>query len=96
MFINLKIKTVYVFKKHTISDGGITISFNPKDDSVYLIGTGEGNVHKCTTEYSSMFTKTYIAHTMPVYNVCWNSYVPTIFLTCAADWFVKLWDQNST
>ena len=81
---------------YIILDAGRSISFNPKDGTVYLIGTDEGLVYKCTTEYSSMFTKTYNAHTMPVYNLCWNSFVPSVFLTCAADWSVKVWDQNST
>ena len=79
-----------------VLDGGKCISFNPKDESIFLIGTDEGIVYKCTTEFSSIFINTYSAHTMPVYNVCWNSYIPSIFLTCAADWLIKIWDEKST
>ena len=77
-------------------DGGKCISFNPKDESIFLIGTDGGNVYQCTTDYSSIFINTYVAHNMPVYNVCWNHYVPSIFLTCAADWLIKIWDEKST
>ena len=36
-------------------DGGKCISFNPKDESIFLIGTDGGNVYQCTTDYSSIF-----------------------------------------
>ena len=78
------------------ADGGRCFSFSPKDDTIYLVGTDDGVVYKCTTEYSSLFLKTYEAHTMPVYSICWNPFVPSIFLTCAADWLIKIWDERST
>ena len=76
------------------ADGGRCIAFNPGDDAFFLIGTEEGIVYRCTTEYST-FLDSYIAHNVPVYNICWNTYVPTIFITCAAEWTVKIWNQNS-
>ena len=78
------------------SDGGTCISFNPKDDTIFLVGTESGTVYKCTTEYSSIFLETYLAHTMPLYNICWNTYIPSIFLTCAAEMIIKIWDEKST
>ena len=36
-------------------DGGRCVSFNPNDDSMFLVGTDEGLIYKCTTEYSSRF-----------------------------------------
>ena len=32
---------------------------------------------------------------MPIYNMDWNRYVPSIFLSCAAEWTIKIWDHNS-
>jgi hypothetical protein len=29
------------------------VAFNPNDDSMFLVGTDEGLIYKCTTEYSS-------------------------------------------
>lgn len=78
-----------------ISDGGRCIAFNPNDDTLFLVGTDEGIVYKCTTEYSSKFLMTYEAHNTPIYNICWNPFLPSIFLTCASEWIIKIWDHNS-
>ena len=78
-----------------VSDGVRSISFKPDDDTIFLVGTDEGLVYKCTTEYSSKFLHTYKAHETPVYNIVWNTYVPSIFMTCAAEWHLKIWDYGS-
>ena len=52
-------------------------------------------VYLCTTEYSSKFLATFEAHSTPVYTIKWNTFIPNIFLTCAAEWLVKVWDINS-
>ena len=85
----MKLKSIY------ISDGGRCMAFKPDDDRVFLVGTDEGLVYKCTTEYSSQYLMTYPAHPAPIYNICWNTYVPTVFLTCASEWMVKMWDQDT-
>ena len=69
---------------------------NPADDTMFLVGTDEGLIYKCTTEYSSKYLETYPAHNTPIYNIAWNRYVPSIFITCAAEWMIKIWDHNST
>ena len=35
------------------ADGGRCVAFNPNDDTMFLVGTDEGIIYKCTTEYSS-------------------------------------------
>ncbi len=72
------------------------MTFNPTDSSMFLVGTDEGFVYKCTTEYSSKYLSTYPAHNTPIYNMAWNQYVPSVFLTCGAEWMVKIWDHNAT
>ena len=37
----------------------------------------------------------YEGHDMNVYAVKYNYYHPRAFLSCSADWTVKLWDHNS-
>ena len=71
------------------------MTFNPGDDTMFLVGTDEGLIYKCTTEYSSKYLETYHAHNTPIYNIAWNRYVPSIFLTCAAEWMIKIWDLAS-
>ena len=78
------------------SEGGRCVTFNPNDSSMFLVGTDEGFIYKCTTEYSSKYLETYPAHNTPIYNIAWNQYVPSVFLTCGAEWMVKIWDHNAT
>ena len=40
-------------------DSGRAISFKPDDDSTFLVGTDEGMVYLCTTQYSSRYLNTY-------------------------------------
>ena len=75
-------------------DGGRCVAFNPGNETIFLVGTDEGLIYKCTTEYSSKFLGTYVAHNTPIYNVAWNSFVPSIFLTCASEWMIKIWDHK--
>ena len=56
------------------------------------MGTELGRVYYCTTEYSSEFLATFPAHHSPVYSIQWNSFIPDIFLSCGADWEIKIWD----
>ena len=75
-------------------DSGRALSFKPDDDSIYLVGTDEGQIHLCTTEYASQFLNTYEAHNTPIYNIQWNTFLPNIFITCAAEWGIKIWDKD--
>ncbi len=77
-------------------EGGRCVTFNPNDETMFLVGTDEGQIYKCTTEYSSKYLETYQAHNTPIYNIAWNSYVPSVFLTCGAEWMIKIWDHNTT
>jgi len=58
------------------------------------VGTERGLIHKCSKAYSSQYMDTYVAHSMAVYKVAWNTFHPKIFITCSADWSVKIWDHN--
>eukprot|EP00201_Polytomella_parva_P000559 CAMPEP_0175076480 /NCGR_PEP_ID=MMETSP0052_2-20121109/22753_1 /TAXON_ID=51329 ORGANISM="Polytomella parva, Strain SAG 63-3" /NCGR_SAMPLE_ID=MMETSP0052_2 /ASSEMBLY_ACC=CAM_ASM_000194 /LENGTH=591 /DNA_ID=CAMNT_0016345629 /DNA_START=118 /DNA_END=1893 /DNA_ORIENTATION=- len=76
--------------------GGCCMDFNkmPGQDSIYLVGTEEGAIHKCSKAYSSQYLSTYLAHNLAVYSVKWNPFQQNSFLSASADWTVKLWDAN--
>ena len=78
-----------------ILDGGQALAFKPDDDTKFLVGTDQGMVYYCTTEYSSEFLARFSAHKAPVYSIVWNTFDPVIFLTCAAEWVIKIWDVTS-
>merc|ERR1712228_54281 len=82
-----------VFRKSS----GFCVDFprhDPSTDGTYLVGTEDGLVHKCSTSYTETFMDTYYGHSGPVYKVRCNPYSSHAFLTCSADWTMKLWTTN--
>lgn len=77
-----------------ILDSGTCIALHPVDQSLFLIGTEEGFIYKCSTAYLSMYLFTYAAHQMPVHRLDFNKYSPNIFASCSADWSIKVWEDN--
>lgn len=75
--------------------GGCCFDFNKKSEHLFLVGTEEGKIHKCSKAYSGQYLQTYTGHHMQVYAVKWNPSSDSCFLSCSADWTVKLWDQSA-
>merc|ERR1719181_2425890 len=75
--------------------GGCCFDFNKTSDHLFIVGTEEGRLHKCSKAYNSQYLETYAGHAMGVYNVMWNAYHPRVFLSASADWTLKIWDHNS-
>ena len=73
---------------------GTCFDFNKQQDYLFIVGTEEGKIHKCSKSYSNQFLDTFDAHHMAVYSVRWNTFHPKIFISCSADWSVKIWDAN--
>jgi len=76
-----------VFRKSS----GFCVDFPRHDSSTYLVGTEDGLVHRCSTSYNEQYLDTYKAHSGPVYRVRCNPFMSHAFLTCSADWTMKLW-----
>jgi len=64
-------------------------------DFIFIVGTEEGTIHKCSTAHRSGYLLSYLGHDMAVYSVQWNKVNPTIFLSSSADWTVNLWHTDS-
>ena len=76
--------------------GGSSFDFNTKLDNLFLVGTEEGNIHSCSKAYSGQYIKSYDGHHMGVHAIQWNPFHEDIFISCSADWTVKIWDHNSS
>uniref|UniRef100_A0A8C8VEA4 Dynein axonemal intermediate chain 4 n=1 Tax=Pelusios castaneus TaxID=367368 RepID=A0A8C8VEA4_9SAUR len=74
---------------------GMCFDFHPRDTNIYLAGTEEGHIHKCSCSYNEQFLETYRAHKGPVYKIAWNPFSTDMFLSCSADWSIILWRQDS-
>ncbi|XP_078119915.1 dynein axonemal intermediate chain 4-like [Sander vitreus] len=73
---------------------GLCFDFHPTDASVYLVGTWEGLIHKCSCSNSQQFLETFRKHFCPVNRVTWSPLSPDVFLSCSADWTIQLWKQD--
>ncbi|XP_072517913.1 dynein, axonemal, intermediate chain 1, paralog 2 isoform X2 [Salminus brasiliensis] len=73
---------------------GTSFDFHKQIDYLFLVGTEEGLIHKCSKSYSSQFLETYAAHNMAVDAVKWNHFHPKVFISCSSDWTVKIWDHT--
>lgn len=65
--------------------------FNPYQDHLFLVGTEEGKIHLCSKAFSGQYLETYEGHYLAVYAVKWNTFDPKVFLSCSADWTIKMW-----
>ncbi|XP_044530697.1 dynein axonemal intermediate chain 4 [Gracilinanus agilis] len=74
---------------------GMCFAFHPKDTNLYLAGTEEGHIHKCSCSYNEQYLDTYKGHKGPVYRLAWNPFCHHAFLSCSADWGVSLWHQDN-
>jgi len=73
---------------------GTSFDFHKAIDYLFLVGTEEGKIQKCSKAYSSKYVGSYDAHHMAVYSVRWNHFHTKIFVSCSADWTVKIWDHT--
>ncbi|XP_067846473.1 dynein axonemal intermediate chain 4 isoform X4 [Heptranchias perlo] len=73
---------------------GMCFAFHPKETNIYLAGTEEGYIHKCSCSYNEQFLETYGVHQGPVYKVTWSPFSLDTFLSCSADWSIHVWSQE--
>ncbi|XP_045418901.1 dynein axonemal intermediate chain 1 isoform X2 [Lemur catta] len=73
---------------------GTAFDFHKEIDYMFLVGTEEGKIYKCSKSYSSQFLDTYDAHNMAVDAVSWNPFHTKVFMSCSSDWTVKIWDHT--
>jgi WD40 repeat protein len=70
---------------------GLCLDVPEAKNNVYMVGTDDGVIHKCSTAYTEQDIERYTGHTGPVYQVRTNGFVEEVFLSCAADWTIRLW-----
>ncbi|XP_069737048.1 dynein axonemal intermediate chain 1-like [Phaenicophaeus curvirostris] len=73
---------------------GTSFDFHKKIDYLFLVGTEEGKIYKCSKYYSRQFLDVFEAHHMAVDSVRWNPYHLKVFISCSSDWTVKIWDHT--
>eukprot|EP01041_Mallomonas_annulata_P001489 gene1489-2870_t len=99
----LVVTTLMALKRGGVGEGwisrqaaGLGFDFVPGDSSTYVVGTEEGQVHRCSVSYSEQYLDTYEAHNGPVYRIRFSSRWPDVFLTSSADWTMGLYHIRSS
>lgn len=69
---------------------GLALDFVPGDSATYVVGTEEGQVHRCSVSYSEQYLDTYEPHNGPVYRLKFSPRWSDVFLSCSADWTMAL------
>ncbi|KAK2843981.1 hypothetical protein Q5P01_010640 [Channa striata] len=73
---------------------GLCFDFHPINSNLYLVGTGEGFIHKSSCSNSQQFLETYRKHFGPVNCIAWCPLSPDVFMSCSSDWTMQLWKQD--
>ena len=74
--------------------GGTCFDINHFDSDIFIVGTEDGRLVKCSKAYNSQYVMTYEAHKLGVYAVKYSTHCRNVFLSASADWTVKLWDDT--
>ena len=77
-----------------LGDGGTCLAFKPDNEMEYLVGTEEGMIHLCSTEYASEYIRSFKAHNTMVNSVEWSTFLPDVFISCASEFVVKIWSRT--
>ncbi|KAF6261369.1 hypothetical protein COO60DRAFT_1625359 [Scenedesmus sp. NREL 46B-D3] len=74
--------------------GGMSFDFSGTDSRIFLAGTEDGHIHKCSTSYSEQYLESYSGHIGPVYALQWSPFAPNLFLSCSGDWTIRMWQEG--
>jgi dynein intermediate chain 4, axonemal len=66
---------------------------HPMNSDLYLVGTDEGCVHVCSTNFPHQHIGVLQVHNGGVYTIDFSPFSPKIFLT-VGDWTIRIWIEN--
>jgi len=73
---------------------GLCFDFSARDERIYIAGTEDGWVHRCSTSYSEQYLESYEGHMGPVYGLQWSPFRTDMFISASADWTLRLWAEG--
>ena len=99
----LTMTPLMVLKRVGNSDGvisrqasGLCLDFPKEDTTMYFAGTEDGHIHRCSCSYNEQYLDTFSGHSGPVYRLKCSPFNGDAFLSCSADWTVKLWSAKES
>lgn len=76
--------------------GGMCFDICPTDTAIYIVGTEDGSVFQCNKSQTENYDLDYLPHAELVYRIRWSPYSTRYFLTCSADWTMRLYRLDQT
>ncbi|KAI8434571.1 hypothetical protein MSG28_003117 [Choristoneura fumiferana] len=72
----------------------LCLRWHPTVAHVYLAGTAEGCVHRCSKHYLNQHVDVFRAHAGPVYALDFSPFMNTLMVSCGADGAIRLWMEG--
>ncbi|XP_029155755.1 WD repeat-containing protein 78-like [Nylanderia fulva] len=69
---------------------------HPIVNNIYFVGSDEGCVYRCSTNYLRQHVDSFLAHDGPIYSLEFSPFCRKLFLTCGADWCIRIWAEGLT
>lgn len=74
----------------------LVLQKHPSLSTIYFIGTDEGGIYRCSTNYLHQHIESFVAHNGPVHSMEFSPFCSKIFLTAGADWCTRIWVDGIT
>ncbi|KAL0133151.1 hypothetical protein PUN28_000720 [Cardiocondyla obscurior] len=69
---------------------------HPVINNVYFVCSDEGCVYRCSMNYLGRHIDSFVAHDGPIYSFEFSPFCQKLFLTCGADWCIRIWAEDLT
>ncbi|XP_015121940.1 WD repeat-containing protein 78 [Diachasma alloeum] len=76
--------------------GAVLLRRHPERLDSYFVGSDEGCLHNCSTNYLDHHVDSFLAHDGPIYAFEFSPFSSKLFLTCGADWTSRIWAEGIT
>jgi len=76
--------------------GALLLRRHPTVSNIYFVGSDEGCVYRCSTNYLRQHVDSFLAHDGPIYSLEFSPFCRKLFLTCGADWCTRIWAEGLT
>jgi len=74
----------------------LVLQKHPIISNIYFVGSDEGCIYRCSMNYLHQHIDSFVAHDGPIYCLEFSPFCQKLFLTCGADWCIRIWVDGIT
>lgn len=90
----LKIEHKKTFIEANRHPQALCLQLHPVNSDMFLVGTDEGCLSICSTNYPYQHLGVIQVHSAGVNSIDFSPFSPKIFLTCGSDWMIRIWIED--